>query len=281
MSETISILGCGWLGLPLGRRLAAQSLRVKGSTTTPAKREDLQEAGIEPHVLRLTPEVEGDAAFFEADRLFLNVPPPRGQDDAVAFHRAQIAAVLRALREVNSAPPHVIFASSTGVYPNRPGRVGEDDAPPPGDPARAALRTSARAVLEAEDVLRAAEDLDVTILRFGGLYGYDRQAGRFLAGRTGVEGGGRPVNMIHRDDAVGIVEAVLRQDVRGETFNACAAAHPPRRAFYRTAAERLGLEPPVFQEEGEEQSGKVVSSERAGERLGYAFQHPDPMAEAP
>lgn len=291
MAETISVLGCGWLGLPLGRRLAAQGFRVKGSTTTPEKRADLQVAGIEPYVLRLMPEIKSDnAAFFEANRLFLNVPPPRGRDDVAAFHRAQIAAVLRALRREGAphhkgttfGPPPIIFASSTGVYPDRPGLAREGDAPHPGDPARKTLRASARAVLEAEDLLRSAEGLDVTILRFGGLYGYDRQPGRFLAGRTDVEGGARPVNMIHRDDAVGLVEAVIRQDVRGEVFNACADAHPPRRVFYRRAAERLGLEPPTFQDEEDGgQGGKVVSSRKIKERLGYAFQHPDPLAEAP
>lgn len=31
MAKTISILGCGWLGLPLGQHLVQQGYHIKGS----------------------------------------------------------------------------------------------------------------------------------------------------------------------------------------------------------------------------------------------------------
>lgn len=36
-TQTISIMGCGWLWLPLAERLVQQGYTVKGSTTTPGK----------------------------------------------------------------------------------------------------------------------------------------------------------------------------------------------------------------------------------------------------
>lgn len=270
-TTTVSILGCGWLGLPLGRRLVEAGYAVKGSTTTPDKRATLDAAGITPYVLTLSPTLAGEDAadFFAADVLVLNVPPPRGRDDLPAYHLQQIASARDAA--VQGGVGWVVFASSTGVYPRAPGPVTEDDAPPPDDTA--ALRPSGAALLDAERLLRATPAFDTTVIRFAGLYGGDRDPGRFLAGRSQVAGGDAPVNLIHRDDCIGIVRAILEQDVRNEVFNACADVHPTRRTLYTAAAQRLGLEPPTFEDGG---TNKVVRNDKVKRMLGYRLQHPDP-----
>lgn len=277
----ISILGCGWLGLPLGRRLAERGHRVRGSTTSPEKLPALRKAGIEAHLLRLAPALQADEAdaFFGADVLVLSVPPPRRRNDARAYYRLQINAVAERL---GGAPVrHVLFCSSTGVYPDAGGgEVTEEDATPGRVPERAAagLRETGRALLDAEGLLVEADGFQTTILRLAGLYGPDRAPGRFLAGRTRVSGAGQPVNLLHQADALGLIESVIEQDAWGEIFNACADAHPTRRAFYTAAARALGLDPPVFSDE-EGGGGKTVSNRKAKEKLGYAYEHPDPMAD--
>ena len=55
----ISILGCGWLGLPLGEHLVREGQAVRGSTTTPARLSELAARDIEPFRIDLgeaTPE---------------------------------------------------------------------------------------------------------------------------------------------------------------------------------------------------------------------------------
>jgi 3-hydroxyisobutyrate dehydrogenase-like beta-hydroxyacid dehydrogenase len=52
----IAILGCGWLGFPLGKNLVAKGHQVVGSVTSEAKTIPLSEAGIQPVVLQLNPE---------------------------------------------------------------------------------------------------------------------------------------------------------------------------------------------------------------------------------
>lgn len=273
--RAISILGCGWLGHPLGAHLAQQGYRVKGSTTTPEKLKFLRADGVKPYLLRLDPEVKGEEIddFFEADLLFLNVPPPQGHDNLRSYHLQQIKAVREA---VDRSPiSWVIFASSTGVYPALNRVVTERDAP--GDPAAAhgPIRETGEVLLDAERLLQEAEAFDTTIVRFAGLYGGDRQPGRFLAGRSNVGGGDAPVNLIHREDCIGVVVAIIEQDVRNEVFNACADAHPPRRELYTHAAERLGLDPPTFSDDGTPY--KVVSNEKVKRQLGYRFRHPSPL----
>lgn len=269
---TVSILGCGWLGLPLGRQLAEDGYPVKGSTTTSDKLSVLRAADIEPYHITLSPHLTGDRtdAFFATDVLFLNIPPPRGRDDLHAYHLRQIESVIDAAGAVD----WVIFASSTGVYPQERGTVTEEDAPSPDDSdAHASLRPSGAALLDAERLLQSAAAFDTTVVRFAGLYGGDRDPGRFLAGRERVPGGDAPVNLIHRDDCLGIVRAILEQDVRGEIFNACADEHPIRRVLYTRAARRLGVEPPTFESGG---TNKMVSNARVKRVLGYRMQHPDP-----
>ncbi|WP_417348319.1 hypothetical protein [Ferrimonas sp.] len=51
----ISLFGCGWLELPLGKRLAEAGYGVRGSTTTETKLSQLRQAEIDPHLLTLTP----------------------------------------------------------------------------------------------------------------------------------------------------------------------------------------------------------------------------------
>jgi nucleoside-diphosphate-sugar epimerase len=273
MARTISILGCGWLGRPLGARLARSGVSVRGSTTTPDKQEALRADGIEPHLLTLGPEVTSDTAgtFFTADVLVLNVPPPRGRDDRAAYHQTQVHSTVEAAAAQGVS--WVVFATSTGVYPERGGVVREDDAPP--GPTDDPLRPTGKVLRRLEGDLLEDAPLDVTVVRLAGLYGGDRHPGRFLAGRSGVSGADAPVNLVHREDAIGVIGAVLRRDARNTVVNACANAHPTRQHFYTHAARTLGLDPPQFAEGT--RRGKVVSNRRARRVLGYRFRHPDPM----
>ena len=282
-AQTISILGCGWVGEPLGRALVADGHAVKGATTTPGKRARFEEAGIAPHVLRLAPRrengIEGEHAddFFAADVLVFTVPPPRDVEDRVAFYQKQLRAALDAARA--GGVRHVLYTSSTGVYPPLGREVTEEDAATP-EQANDLKRESARAVRAAERVLAEEAQqggFDATVVRLAGLYGPGREPGRFLAGRSGLAEGGRPINFVHRDDAVGVLRAVVAQGAWGETFNACADEHPSRRAFFQQRAEAAGLEPPTFAND-ENGAFKIVANEKVKRRLGYAFRHPDPLA---
>ncbi|MFO8098243.1 MAG: SDR family oxidoreductase [Salinibacter sp.] len=280
MAPTISILGCGWLGQPLGARLAARGVTVRGSTTTPEKQEALRRDGIDPVVLRLDPEMSGDpGALFASPVLVLNIPPPRGAETVAARHRRQIESVLDAAAD--GGVEWILFASSTGVYPNVERTVTEADLPP-GQPEAlpGPRRRTGAALLDVEGLLMNAPDIDTTIVRLGGLYGSDRHPGRFLAGRSNVGRPHAPVNLIHQADAVGIFSTLLAQDVRGEVFNACADEHPTRQSLYTQAAQHLGLEPPTFDLD-DATRGKIVSNQRVKDRCGYTFQHPDPLADLP
>ena len=91
----ISVLGCGWLGLPLAAELASRGYRVRARSTHVDKLAALSAAGIQGHALELSPTPKGDAdGFFDADVLIITLPPKRREPGVETRYPAQIAAAL-------------------------------------------------------------------------------------------------------------------------------------------------------------------------------------------
>ena len=92
--------------------------------------------------------------------------------------------------------------------------------------------------------------------------------------RTEIENPDGPVNLIHREDCIGIIIKILEvanKDVWGDTFNAVAPEHPSRKIYYQKKAHQLHLPIPTFVE-ASESKGKIISSKKAETILGYSFQ---------
>ncbi|GAA4385321.1 SDR family oxidoreductase [Hymenobacter koreensis] len=270
----VAVIGCGWLGLPLARTLVAAGYSVAGSTTSPHKLPLLVADGIRPHELSLSSETPAAAVqpvLAGCSVLVLNVPP--GQRRAAVPDLAAYPASLQAVADAlpGSSIRHVVFVSSTGVYPDDDRTMTEDDA--------VAAPDGPSSLLRAEYLFQqpAKQPWQTTVLRLGGLMGPGRPPGRFLAGRSDLPQPEAPVNMLHQADAVGIIQAVITQHGPARTLNVCAPSHPSRRAFYSAAAAYLGLPAPQFRHT-DHSSGKLIATERLHEALRYPFRHPDPIA---
>src|SRR3990167_5560430 len=157
--ETISILGCGWLGLPLADYLIGKGYELKGSTRTRSELEVIRSRGIEPFYLVLDPGLRGDSAdeFFNCDVIVVNFPPER-RDDITDYHPAQIRSLIA--RMESSPVKKVLFVSSTSVYPGLDREVSEDDISPPTKLSGIALQRKhihARGDLRFQQLLGAAD----------------------------------------------------------------------------------------------------------------------------
>ena len=249
----ISILGCGWLGLPLGEQLVGEGQKVRGSTTTPARLSELAARGIEPFRIDLGEATPVDPRFLDAETLIVAVPHKVVED----FRRF--------VPQIADAPVrNVLFISSTSVYAAADAEVDEGDGPfADGHPLQAI-----------ENLFRKSPAFRTTVLRLAGLVGPDRHPGRFFRGGRAVPNPDGYVNMIHRDDAIGIIAAILSQGAWEAVFNGCADAHPTRGAFYTRAAELMGAAPPPLDRKS---AGpwKIVSNARVRERLSYRFRYPE------
>ncbi|MCL4244794.1 MAG: SDR family NAD(P)-dependent oxidoreductase, partial [Candidatus Dadabacteria bacterium] len=241
---------------------------VKGSTRTPEALAAMKAAGIEPYYISLEPGLsggEGVEKFFQSEILVINFPPER-REDIVDFHTEQIKSLISQVE--NSPVKNVIFVSSTSVYPELGREVFEDEEAPP-------EKASGKALVIAERLLLNNPAFRTTVLRFGGLIGYDRKPGRFISGKRGLTGGDSPVNLIHRDDCILIIEKIIEKSVYGEIFNACSDLHPKRKDYYTAQALKIGAVPPAF-EDGGESGFKIVRSGKLKTLLGYEFKYPDP-----
>jgi nucleoside-diphosphate-sugar epimerase len=269
--ERISILGCGWLGLPLANFLTGEGYRVKGSTTRTEKLDTLRAAGIEPFRIVLEENVEGDlAGFLDSDILVVDIPPGR-DEDAVGRHVSQISGLIDAILE--SPVKNVLFVSSTSVYPALNREVSEDDATDPD----AADSPAGRALLYVEEMLRSETAFRTTVLRFSGLIGYDRNPARYLMRMKEVADPEQPMNLIHRDDCIAIIGTIIAKGVWGEVFNASSDVHPKRGEFYAVAAESIGVTAPEAVAGVTGKPFKMVGSRKLVDALGYKFIHPDPL----
>ncbi|WKN43770.1 SDR family oxidoreductase [Tunicatimonas pelagia] len=270
MIKSISVLGCGWLGFPLAKALVAQGYEVLGSTTNSEKLPSLEQAGVRPYLVALSPEINPsvEQAFFRSDVLVVNIPPGRRRDDVEHFYPQQIGEILK-----QNPTRRIIFVSSTSIYPNLNREVTEKDFLV-GESERQSLRVSGRALIAAEQLVQQFSD-QATIVRFCGLMGPNRHPGSFLAGKKLNSSGQAPINFIHRDDCVAILLKIIQGNYWGKTFNACADEHPTKEEFYQQATQKIGEQPPQFSSE-KLLPFKSISSEKLKKELAYQFKYSDP-----
>lgn len=266
MRRTVSILGCGWLGTALGKSLLRKGWKVKGSATSTTSYNVLEMTGISTFFVKAKAralEVDYNS-FFNTEVLIVSFPPSRTDCVEDSFPRKIEQVIVKAL-ELNIKK--VLFISSTSVYEAGNKEVKEGDEGHPEKPG-------GKALLIAEQMFLQQQSFDTTILRFGGLIGYDRNPARFVQNRKEALTDD-PVNLIHRDDCVQIITRILEENIWGEVFNASSPEHPGRKEFYSKAAKISELPIPKFTDE--EGSYKIINSDKLIDVLKYEFIYPSPM----
>lgn len=261
----VSVLGCGWSGLPTAAALVKNGYTVKGSTTHLTNMSSLALNGVLPYRVIASLAIEGErvAEFFNTDVLIVTLPPPRMQglpDYHLKVHR-EIAA-----QAIRSNIQRVILYSSTSVYPETQGVVSESDA------TVTPSAHSGVALLEIERCYTSHKELDVVVLRFGGLIGPMRHPGKFLRERNQIVNSAAPVNMVHLDDVVGASVFAIEKPLLAGAYNVVAPIEATRGAFYKAALTTMGQPEPAC--DGLLGNFKRVSSERLI-NAGYQFKQAD------
>ena len=248
--NTISILGCGWLGKPLAISFINEGYAVKGSTTSEEKLELLEMNGIEPYIVDISDFEEYDS-FLNSDILIIAIT----SKDVDGFEN-----LIAQIQE--SSIQKVIFISSTSVYGKLNKVMTEEDA---------VLKLP---LTEIENLFRENTFFETTIIRFSGLFGDERQPANWFKNGKKIPQPKGFVNMIHKDDCIEIIQEIIAQNCWNETFNACSNHHPTRREFYTLAKLNNDFEVPKF-EENEVYEWKIISSKKVQNVLDYTFIHDD------
>jgi nucleoside-diphosphate-sugar epimerase len=263
----ISILGCGWLGLPLAKALLSKGFSVNGSTTSTEKLAVLENVGIEPFLIALSEnKATGSLTeFLENSEILIIDVPPKLRGSGTENFVSKIRNIIPFIEK--SSVEKVLFISSTSVYNDDEIFVTEETIPKPDT-------ESGKQLLDTEQLLQNNNHFKTTILRFGGLIGEDRHPIKFLAGRENLDNPDAPINLIHQDDSIGIILKIIETDSWNETLNAVAPSHPSRELYYTQKAMDLNLALPKFNSE-QNSGGKIILSARIENVLKYTFTKPN------
>ena len=270
MAGTVFIFGLGYVGRPLGHRLAAAGWQVRGTTRTPSRLAAQAEAGWQIHEFADDrPLADPDAALDGVDALITTITAIGGSDPVLNAHGELIA----------DFKGWSGYVSATSVYPDTPDGFCYEDTPTGPATARG------RARVEAEQ--RWLDLLSTEIFRAAGIYGPGRSPFEALRDGTSriIEHRGQLFNRIHVEDVCRVIEAAMAQPRRGRIINLADNKPAPQGDVVRHAAGLIGVEPPQPQSLKEANlspmarsfyvSRRKVASKVIGPELGLDLLYPD------
>lgn len=235
MDKGILIIGCGYTGERLARRLRGQ--RLFALARGPQQAERLASLGVAP-ILGDLDQARSLHRLPRVDTVFHLAPPPeQGRGDP------RSARLLAALSAPGKRPRRIIYISTTGVYGNRDGAWLDEHSPIQASTARAQRRVDAERQLRRYGQRYGAM---VSILRVPGIYG----PGRLPLERLRQ---GQPVvdydpphyyNRIHVDDLVEGLLAAARHGRANRLYVASDGSPGTQPEFYEATAAAAGLPPP-------------------------------------
>ncbi|MEO9257114.1 MAG: NAD(P)-binding domain-containing protein [Crocinitomicaceae bacterium] len=256
MSRSISILGCGWFGEALAKELIQNNYSVSGSFRSESRLKETKRNGLNSIQIEVGISSQQELVhFFETDSLIISYPIRVSSSE-------DLEKQLGWIQFFKSFPKQVILISSTSVY-DTDGLVNETMP----------LTNSGRGFFQSKYEMGLQEIFGdkLTILRFAGLFGPNRNPGKFLAGKVQIPSPNAAVNLVHLDDTVKIARKIIETEYRSGIFNVCGDEHPTKKLFYTNAALILGLPAPKFVESNEEELSKIIDNSKSKKLLGLDY----------
>ena len=270
------VLGCGYVGLELGRQLRDRGHDVVGVRRSDAGLDAVADAGLDPVRGDVT-DLESLSDLPDADWLvFAASSGGRGADAARRVFVRGLETAVEAFAGRDDPPERLVYTSSTGVYGDHGGDWVDEET-------RIEPTTEKTQVLaEAEEVARSAP-FPSTVARFAGLYGPGRyRLDRYLSGP--VTAG--YLNMVHRDDAAGAVRFALEEAV-DDVLVVVDDEPDSKWEFADWLADECGVDRPAKRAKEERLDAgdlseaarrRILTSKRCSNRrlreLGYEFVYP-------
>lgn len=247
----ITVIGCGWLGLPLSVSLINNGNVLYGSTSSQIKLNLLNDLGINAFVYSEGHNSELPLNVVDSDIVIINFPPSKSSNYA-----QQIGDLIAQF----ATKTKIIFTSSTSVYEDVNGKVNESANLIENHPVRLA-----------EKIIQN-NNRPYCILRLSGLIGAGRHPIYFLQGKSALSGGEIPVNLVHLKDVISAIESVISSNKFKSIYNLSYPNHPSKKDYYPLIAEKIGLEAPTYLEDT--MGGKEIDGNRITVELGFRYINP-------
>lgn len=287
----VLIIGCGYVGLPLGVELKNAGHEVFGLRRNPSASAELRDVGVIPVVADIT-EPEGLLHLPGSLDWVVNCTSAGG-GGSESYRRVYVDGMRNLVSKLMGTPasgfsegrrregsaPRFVYTSSTGVYGQNDGSWVTEESPT--EP----LAETGRILVEAEQVLLSAHrdaGFPALVLRLAGIYGPGRGYWfkQFLSGEAGLEGdGSRFLNMVHRDDVVGAIVAALARGKPGEVYNVVDNEPVTQRDLFRWLSDVLHKPmppsvPPRHSPRRRRPGNKRISNAKLRQQLGYRLRFP-------
>jgi nucleoside-diphosphate-sugar epimerase len=251
MKEKITIIGGGWIGIPLAESLHEEGFKIVISSRKVEKQEFFKSRNWSPIGLEFAESSVKinllDNKSLETDVLIIGLPPT-----GFSNYPAVISSIISSF----PSSTRVIFLSSTGVYADTLGLINEQSP------------------LKAEHPLVHAEEFVLKqknhcVLRLGGLIGSGRHPiNQLIKKEMPISDGETPVNLIHQTDVIRAVSMLINQKITGEIFNLCSPEHPTRKEYYNKAASHFYDKELSFTEDG---NGKKIDGSAIENWGGFCY----------
>lgn len=261
--KTIGVLGAGWLGTALAKKLVSQNYIVKLTSTTPKKVAQFNELGFHAFLIELLENtiIGNIEAFLEDIEILVIAIPPKVKESSLEL---KIKTLLNTLNKINEIK--IIFISSTSVFEDQnPFAIYSEDS------ITNAKTPNGQALINTEQLLKYQSNHPCTILRFGGLIGQDRHPLKYLSMKSSNMNPDAPINLIHQKDCIDLIVAIITQNAFGYVFHGVHPNHQKRAIYYQQKAIENGLNSPIFDKDTI-QKGKTILSVKTAKFLNYTYQ---------
>ena len=249
--ELLSLIGCGWLGKALALDLQSSGHNIMATTAHDKSTEFAQDD---------VPYIQFDAALDQAPEhikhsdVLIYMVPPLGVSHVKHFF------------DQISPDKKIIFISSISVYGKNLGNLDEEAE-------HHVCSTGSPLLLETENYIKNRFS-HASILRLGGLYGYKRHPSFFLAGKTELTGGHAFLHLVHRDDCIRAIKAVLMTNSWSETFNIVSDVKHRKNEYYSMMATKLNLAPPQYLHYEKSLKETIISNAKSKMKLNMTYLDP-------
>lgn len=271
----VLIIGCGYVGMPLGAELAARGHDVCGICRTSERIREISSSGVHPIVTDVTQPTAFQSIEPEFDWIVNTLSSSKGGIEE--YRSVYLEGTQRILQWLmgRAAPrtKRYVYTSSTSVYAQMDGSIVTEESP-----TEPQSETS-RILIEAENLLRHATRINnfpAVILRVAGIYGPGRGHlfQQYLRGEASIAGdGSRIINMVHREDVIRAIIAALESGQSGEIYNVTDDEPVTQREFFNWLSSQLHLPiPPVMDDGKSPHRKRTVTNKRiSNEKLRLAL----------
>lgn len=251
-NNSVSILGCGWLGKKIGLQLIKENLVVLGSTTDLKNFSTLESLGIKPYKIDLAKSTNKDfAEFFSSSTLIISISPKGNSEKFVASFQKLIDFLTQ-----EKLSPKIILLSSIGIYEDEMEYCTESSP------------TRKNHLYQAEQFILNFQP-NAVVFRLAGLIGEGREPINFFRGKE-ISNANWPINLVSSVDVIRSIQIALINNIIG-IYNICSSFHPAKGEFYNNLRQLKQLDK-LTEIENKKHKGKLISNKKFETEFNFEFE---------